>query len=190
MVELQEKTKSQTIEKADAIDILDRTIDFIRNCDNKASIILGIFGIIFTILLTTDGINNLVTVIKTAIIQISFCNIVYLIFLAASMIITLFGLSQIVRVLGAQVDFPNEDGLDNDSKIFFGHIAKNTGYISYRTKLLNITNDEFINDIISEIYINSNICNSKYKRYKCGLKWSIVGFFTFVAIWVCGVILF
>ena len=190
MIELLEKTKSQTIDKSDAIDILDRTIDFVRNCDNKASIFLGIFGIILTILLTTEGVNNLVSIFNTAIAQISFCNIVYLVLTVASVIITLFGLSQIVRVLGAQVDFPKKEGLDNDSKIFFGHIAKNTNYISYRTKLLNVTDEEFINDIVSEIYINSCICSSKYKKYKCGLKWSLIGFFAFIVLWMSGTIFF
>jgi len=38
------KNQSQCMDKADALDILDRTIDFVRNCDNKASIFLGTFG--------------------------------------------------------------------------------------------------------------------------------------------------
>lgn len=55
------------MDKADALDILDRTIDFVRNCDNKASIFLGTFGVILTIVLTTEGLNNLILIVRTAI---------------------------------------------------------------------------------------------------------------------------
>lgn len=190
MTGLQENIKEQTIDESDAIDILDRTIDFVRNCDNKASIFLGIFGVVLTIVLTTDGVNNLVSIFDSAITQTSFCNVLYLLLMAGSVIITSFGLTQIVRVLGVKVDFSKEEGLDTDSKIFFEHITKNTNYLTYKTKLSNISDKEFLNDITSQIYINSCICSEKYKNYKCGLKWSLIGFSAFITLWTIGTILF
>ena len=124
------KNQTQCVDKADALDILDRTIDFVRNCDNKASIFLGTFGVILTIVLTTEGLNNLMSIVRTAIAQKTFCNALYLLLLAGSIIVMVFGLSQIIKVLGVKIDSSIEDGLDGDSKIFFEHIRKNNSKIA------------------------------------------------------------
>ena len=190
MAKLKEEIEERVIDKADAIDVLDRTIDFVRNCDNKASILLGIFGVVFTIILTADGINNLADIFSAAATQMSFCKAIYLTLMAAAIVVIIFGLSQIIRVLNARVDFSKKEGIDNDSKIFFEHIRKNTSYLAYKTKLLNMTDEEFLNDITSQIYINSCICSDKYKNYKRGLTWSIVGFAAFIVLWAVGIIIF
>ena len=186
---MEEKDKARHLDKSDALDILDRTIDFIRNCDNKASIFLGIFGVILTIVLTTEGLNDLMSIIQASIEQKTFCNALYLLMISGSIITTIIGLSQIIRVLGVQVDFSSEEGLDGDSKIFFEHISKNK-YLCYKKKLLDTTKDEFFNDIASQIYINSCICRDKYRHYKCGLRWTLIGFCGFIVLWVIGTVIF
>lgn len=186
---MEEKDKTQRLDKSDALDILDRTIDFIRNCDNKAAIFLGTFGVILTIALTTEGLNNLMSIIQAAIAQQTFCNVLYLLMMSGSIIATVFGLSQIIKVLGVKVDFSSEEGLDGDSKIFFEHISKNC-YLSYKKKLLAITEEELLNDIASQIYINSCICRDKYRCYKHGLKWTLIGFCGFIVLWVIGIVIF
>lgn len=183
------KDKARYLGKSDALDILDRTIDFIRNCDNKASIFLGIFGVILTIVLTTDGLNNLMSIIQAVFKQKSFCKVLYLLMISGTAITTMIGLSQVVRVLGVQVDFSSEEGLDGDSKIFFEHISKNK-FSCYKKKFLTATEDEFLNDIISQIYINSCICRNKYRYYKFGLKWTLIGFCGFIVLWAIGVVIF
>jgi len=190
MTELQEKAKMQAIDKADAIDILDRTIDFVRNCDNKASIFLGAFGVILTIVLTTDGVDNLASIFNSAIAQLSFCNILFLVLMLCAVVAVVVGLSQIIRVLGVKVESLKEEGIACDSKIFFEGIKKNTNYLTYKAKLFNMSDEEFLNDIASQIYINSCICSDKYKNYKCGLKWSLIGFIAFIVLWIIGTILF
>lgn len=183
------KNQTQCVDKADALDILDRTIDFVRNCDNKASIFLGTFGVILTIVLTTEGLNNLMSIVRMAIAQKTFCNSLYLLLLAGSIIVMVFGLSQIIKVLGVKIDSSAEDGLDVDSKIFFEHIRKNN-YLGYKVKLLATTEEVFLNDVISQIYINSCICHDKYKNYQCGLKWTLIGFCGFSVLWIIGAVVF
>lgn len=95
--------------------------------------------------------------------------------MAGFIIAMVFGLSQIIKVLGVKIDSSAEEGLDGDSKIFFEHIQKNN-YSAYKEKLLGITEEIFLNDVISQIYINSCICHDKYKNLKCGLKWTLIGF--------------
>lgn len=182
------KNQSQCVDKADALDILDRTIDFVRNCDNKASIFLGTFGVILTIVLTTEGLNNLMLIVRAAIAKKTFCNALYLLMMAGFIIAMVFGLSQIIKVLGVKIDSSAEEGLDGDSKIFFEHIQKNN-YSAYKEKLLGITEEIFLNDVISQIYINSCICHDKYKNYKCGLKWTLIGFCGFSILWIIGAVI-
>lgn len=186
---MQNNTKEKCLDKTDGLDILDRTIDFIRNCENKASIFLGAFGVILTILLTTEGIDNLRAIIHAAIAQLTFCNILYLLMFSAFAGMMIYGLSQIIKVLGVNIDPPKEEGLDTDSKIFFEHISKNK-YRDYKKKLFNLSDEEFLSDITSQIYINSCICSDKYKYYKSGLKWTIVGFCGFLALWIIGIIIY
>lgn len=183
------ENKSHYVDKDGALDILDRTIGFVRNCDNKASIFLGTFGVILTIVLTTDGLDNLMSIVQAVITQGTFCSALYLLMMTGSIIAMIFGVSQIIRVLGVKVDSSAEEGLDGDSKIFFEHIQK-SNYSEYKEKLLGMTEETFLNDIISQIYINSCICHDKYTNYKCGLKWTLIGFCGFSVLWIIGAVIF
>lgn len=186
---MQNQIKDRCIDTSDALDILDRIIDFIRNCENKASIFLGTFGVILTILLSTEGINNIKSIIYDAFKHLTFCNLLYLIMLSICIGITVYGLYRILNVLGVNVDSPKDEGLDRDSKIFFEHIKKNN-YLDYKSKLLNLSQENMLNDITSQIYINSCICSEKYSNYKKGLKWTVNGFCGFLALWIIGIIIF
>jgi len=190
MAETSEKSREQNLTKSDVIDILDRNIGFIRDCDNKASIVLGIFGIILTITITTDRINSIASIFSSAVVCASVYSYLYLLLMIGAIITTFYGLFRIIIVLNAQVDFSKDAGLDMDSKIFFKHIAKNDNYLAYKAKLLNMTNEEFINDISSQIFINAKICDEKYRNYKCGLKLALIGFLIFIVLWIIGVIMF
>lgn len=186
---MEEKIKTQYIDKTEALDILDRTIDFVRNCDNKASIFLGSFGVILTIVLTTEGLDSLMSIIRAATAHKTFCDVLYLLLMIGFMITMIFGLSQIIKVLDVTIDFATEEGLDRDSKVFFEHISKNN-YLGYRNKLLSTTEEEFLNDITSQIYINSCICRDKYNKYRCGLKCTLIGSCGVAILWIIGVIIF
>jgi hypothetical protein len=110
-----------------------------------------------------------------------------------SVFCTVYGVFRIMKVLGVQIDkkkYVKEKELDLDSKIFFDHISKNANYLIYKEKLLKMSDEDFINDIISQIYINSVICSDKYKNYKCGFKYSLIGFCAFIFLWIVGIFIF
>lgn len=169
-------------DKSDALDILDRTIDFVRTFDNKASIFLGFLGVILTIIFTI-GANNLISIIHSAISIRSFCSVFYLLMIIGFSIAIGVGISRMIRVIDAEIDSHAEGGLNEESKMFFEHISKNN-YMCYKSKLLSAATDDFLNNIISQIYINSLVCHHKYKNYKCGLKWTFIGLCGF-SIWPC-----
>lgn len=178
--------------KEDALDTLDRTIGFINNCDNKTSIILGINGVMITILLSNEGVIELKNIMKSAITEGTVFSAIYLIILFLALAKLFYGIFKLLMVLFANTDCGdiNQEDLECDSKIFFGSICKNSEFKQYKEKLLNLTEEDYMNDIISQIYINSVICNKKFDNYKVGMKASIIGFLSFVFIWGLGVIIY
>ncbi len=186
-----EKTRKNEscISKKDAIDILDRIIGFINSCDNKASIILGVLGVILTIIFLSDGIKELKNRIQWTIQAVNIFNVIYLFILFCSFLILFYGIYKLVIVLRAKIDcleFKQEQ-LDLDSKIFFNDISRNKTYKEYKQKLQKLNEDDMFNDIISQIYINSKICKTKYDNYNIGLSASIFGLFLFMLTWGIGV---
>ncbi|MCI8654776.1 MAG: hypothetical protein HFJ48_02720 [Clostridia bacterium] len=65
-----------------------------------------------------------------------------------------------------------------DSLIAFENIA-NMNYAIYKRKCKSLNNYELINDINSQIYINSIICNFKNKLYFYSIKLLIISFIIF-----------
>ena len=48
-----------------ATQTLERNISFIASCDNKTSIVLTSIGVLLTIILTNDGLNEIFDIINT-----------------------------------------------------------------------------------------------------------------------------
>lgn len=178
--------------KEEALYTLDRTIGFVNTCDSKSSVILGVFGVMVTILFSGEGINELKLIIKSAITENTSCGAFYLIFLFIAFSTLCIGIYKLLIVLFANTNCgeKNHEGLENDSKIFFGSISKNVNFKQYKEKLLTYSEDDYMNDIISQIYINSVICNKKFENYKNGIKLSIAGFLAFVFMWCLGIIIY
>ena len=50
-----------------ATQTLDRNIGFVTNCDNKTSIILALVGVLITVILTNEGLNEILYIVKNSI---------------------------------------------------------------------------------------------------------------------------
>jgi len=185
---MHEVKSSTRIKKEDAIDILDRTIGFVNNCDNKASAMLGVIGVLLTIFFSGKGVEGVKDIIKIAVNGNKFCGVLYSIFLAASGIIFVFGIFKLIQVLFPKIDCDDlkQEEIECDSKIFFGDICKNATYKQYKSKLQRCSEDEYLNDIISQIYLNSIICNKKFENYKIGVVAALIGFSSFLILWGIG----
>lgn len=169
-----------------AILTLERNITFVSNCDNKTSIVLTSMGVLLTIILTNDGMKTIFDIIKNCIIQKNFCNIFYLICFAISIGVLLFGFYNLCSVLIARIKNPDAP----NSKIFFSGIVKNDSKNAYKERFINMTQDEYLDELISEIYINAKIATIKYKKYNVGFKCSIIGFVAFVIMLLIGIYLY
>lgn len=69
--------------------------------------------------------------------------------------------------------------LESNSLLFFSTIANND-FDTFKKRFDSVDQDTLFNDLLSQIYLNSCICEIKFKRYKKGLFFSVIGIFTFI----------
>lgn len=164
--------------------ILDRTSGWIENCDSKTSIILSGIGVIAGILLATDYVERLVDVYRHMFEYSNLWRVSYLLSIILSIGGIVCGCILLIGVLVARVNPAefSEKGVKADSLIYFGSIAANKSLAKYRRKIEECSSEQLNDDIVSQIYICSLICEKKFKLYKKGLVVAMAGFSIFTII--------
>mgnify|MGYP000991882184 CR=1 FL=1 len=171
-----------------ATQTLDRNIGFVTNCDNKTSIVLATFGVLLAIILTNEGLNEIFNIVKNCIEVKSLCHIFYLICFISTIFLLVWGMFNLGSVLVAKTSEEALGRKDESSRIFFAGIRKNGNYVAYKQKFYAMNN--FLNDLIEQIYINANIASTKYATYNLGLKRTIIGFILFVTLLLIGIYIY
>lgn len=164
---------------------LERNLGFISNCDNKASIILTAVGVLLTIILTSEGLASIKDILKKSLSQITFLNFIYMFLFFSSVIILLSGILFLISVLIARSGISETKGSKN-SLIFFGGINSFNKIANYEKAIKKMDKKDLLDDLISQIYINSKIATKKYRRYNLGLKFTVIGFFLFIGVLLFG----
>ena len=164
---------------------LERNLGFISNCDNKASIILTAVGVLLTIILTSEGLASIKDILKKSLSQITFLNFIYMFVFFSSVIILLSGILFLISVLIARSGISETKGSKN-SLIFFGGINSFNKITNYEKAIKKMDKKDLLDDLISQIYINSKIATKKYRRYNLGLKFTVIGFFLFIGVILLG----
>ena len=193
----EKKAKTDTIpDKVDltykieiATQTLDRNIGFITNCDNKTSIVLASFGVLLTIIFTNEGLNKILNIVKTSIETKTFCSILYLFCLAGATFVLFLGMFYLGSALVAKTSEEAIGRKDDSSRIFFSGIRKKGDCKTYNQKFRAMDEENLLNDLIEQIYINADIADTKYASYNRGLKCTAIGFFFFVAFLLVGIII-
>ena len=166
-----------------ATQTLERNIGFISNCDNKTSIVLTAIGVLLTIILTNDGLNEIFNIIKNCIRIKNFCDILYLICFLVSVLAMILGIWRLGSVLIAKTS-EEANGVEGiNSRIFFSGIRKNADYKTYLSKFYSMTKEELLDELIAQIYINADIATQKYNKFNSGFKYASIGFSGFVVIY-------
>ena len=161
-------------------DNLDRVNMWIGNCDQKASFILAIIGVVLGICFTSDSLvfikSDIVSPIisaidnSTTISLLTIFEAVLLLTLFSFLIISVF---RMIFALRAKTDLKklSQPGMESNSMLHYQTIANMT-YREFCEKEVHI-----LNDLRSQFYVNSCICTSKFENYKRGIKcleWSII----------------
>lgn len=183
-------TSGMTMEKKIdyATKTLERNIGFINSCDTKTSIVLAIFGVLLTIIFTSDVSTEIIHIINTAYSTKCCCGVLYLILISASIIVLLIGLKNLICVLIGRIDVKgNNSSYKYDSRIFFSGITKYEDDRKYRNNFSKMTEKEYFDEITNQIFINAKIADVKYQKYNWGLKCLVCGFLTFVVVILIGI---
>lgn len=177
------------LDKDDLNRILDRNIAWIENCDSKASIMLGAFGVALSVIFALDYATIILNVIQEKWSNLSFGNIAFLILVIFSLCEFLYGGYKLIKTLTPKIDMRilgADEKMCSNSIIFFSTIAKHSNYTKFLDSLKENDDDNYLNDISSQIYICAKICDLKFKDYKKGLYFSISGLLVFMLLITCG----
>jgi len=177
-----EQILSDKISYAEAT--LDRTIGFINNSESKTGITLTIVGVILTVLFALSG-ENIMNMFSQTWDDFGLITGAFLILFCASLSASLFGIYKLIKVLTPMLNVKEleDEKFEKDSKIYFGRISKNNKeYSQYRDKLLNYSQEDYLNDLWSQIYINSKICATKFSNFYVGLRFAIPGLLSLLAV--------
>ncbi|WP_291601655.1 Pycsar system effector family protein [Bacteroides sp.] len=174
-----EKNIEKSIKKLEFIN------QWIFNCDTKSSLVLTFLGVIVTIIFTSDiGHDMIATLHFRCADHISKSNIINLISLVCaiafcvSIIISIYQLYQTLRGRVNPIIY-EQQGLQLKSNIFFKTI-QSRGFSEYETDTNSENEEQYLNDLNSQIYINSKIVESKFKHYNSSLKAILYGFGSFL----------
>lgn len=172
--------------------ILDRVNGWIENCDFKVSVILSGMGIFAGIFLVSDYISKFTSIFRAVLNNIGILSIAYLFISFLSLGLLIYGAILLVSVLFARInptEFQNR-AVKSDSVLFFSSIAKNKSFLKYKAKVRKCSKEQLMEDLVSQIYICALICDKKFRLYKKGLLYSIIGFCTFMFMMIVGVAVF
>lgn len=157
---------------------------WIANVDTKSSFVLTFYGVILTIIFTSDLGNEMVKTINyecaaevnAKSIKLFFTLISVIIFFISA-IITFYNIYQTLKGR-INPKIYQQQGLQTNSNIFFGTIANKT-FSDFEGQTNGENDIVFLNDLNSQVYINSNIAASKFKYYNRSIIWLIVSFSLF-----------
>lgn len=157
---------------------LDVVNSWVNNCDQKAGILLTVFGVAITVLVTSDFMKELRTYIFGPFVkywttesQLEFSmgrfTVFCLLVIAMAMLIT--SCCYLFKAITANTDYvkmrQDNPGMVAKSYLFFGSISNMT-FDEFRRDNIDIKED-----LKSQIYVNSKIASTKFKNYNEGLFW-------------------
>lgn len=172
----------------DAYKILDNINTWIVNSDTKASIILGLIGVLFTIIFSNlDFINILIKLINKIFDNILFSDIVYLIIMLFSIVLFINGIYNLILVLIPKLKINNNN---KKSILYFGSICSFESANEFKHKVYHTKKAELLDDLLNQVYINSGICTKKFNNYNAGLRNIILGILVFLIFYILGILVY
>lgn len=155
---------------------LHRIIEWVRTCDSKATTLLSITALVLTILLAGDYImNGMQTIISSVynpkMTELSVFGLFAVISFVASIGLLVVSLVYCIHVLQAKTNENQtlQTSIVTDSLIHFNHISKLT-YEQFSEQLNSETDEQYIEDLKSQIHINAVRCAEKFKDYNIAIR--------------------
>ncbi len=150
------------------------------NCDTKASVILGGYGVAFSLIFVSDVINKIIEIIKICLNDKSVVICIYFFALVVSCICLILGISFLIAVLIPRIDS------NKPSLMFFALVAKKETADVYMDEVFKYSQKNVREDLSNQIYAAAKICTKKFGYQKLGLIFSVIGWFVFFAWLIIG----
>lgn len=175
--------RNTTDTKEDSFKKLELVNFWISNIDNKISFILAFVGVFIGFVISKsipDIFKDVSNIAIKDIITLNFGQVISIFMLVAMYLSAISCLILLLLALIGRIDSKvyREHKLKTNSLLFFGSIAS-MNYSSYKEKSEKESKGQLINDINSQIYINSKICDYKFKLYNYSIKLLISSFIIF-----------
>lgn len=157
---------------------LDMNNMWVGVCDQKASILLAVMGVVFTIVMTSDAIKTIRNYIVLPFLEycngnhslcFSFSRFAVFVFLVITAIFAALSLWDLFNSIKPNLDY-NAMKKDNPqmatkSFIFYSSVA-NMSYEEFKN-----TRIDYVNDLRSQVYTNAKIADMKFNNYLKGFFW-------------------
>lgn len=188
---MEEERLSPESLKEESLKTLDRINFWISNCDTKISFSLAFAGILlggfFSSGIITGSLSKLIDKL-TAIDSLTHhweMRLVELtsLVLLAFILLMVVTITYLFRGIKGTIDpdVYKQSKLTTDSKLFFGTI-QNQQFDAFQEKALNLKPSDVLNDTLSQVYINSKICQRKFNLYNKGVNYLILSTIVFVVL--------
>lgn len=157
---------------------LESVNSWVNNCDQKAGMLLAVIGVAITILFTGDFVKFIREYIFTPFIEFcegqgeylfSWGRFTVFSLLVFAVVFLIKACYYLFKAIGANINYTKmyeeNPGLVKKSYIFFGTIS------SMRYEDFKKDEVDYIEDLKSQIYVNSKIATNKFQNYNEGLSW-------------------
>lgn len=152
---------------------------WITSCDTKSSFILTFYGVMLTIIFTSDMGKEMMNVFSFEVADKWNRGSIKNFFLFILVIVFLGNITKvfyhIYNTLRARInsDVYKQTGLITSSNSFFGTIAQKN-FQDFEQATNSENEEEYLKDLNSQIFINSKIADEKFKHYNKSICWTFV----------------
>ena len=170
--------ETDKMQKEDLAHCLDIVNSWISNCDQKAGIILSAIGVALPILMTSEYMIQLHRIIfvpffdywkDVSDLEFDFARFMVFIFLLITLVLLTQTSYMMIRTITPNTDYEKmyreNPALVPQSYIYYKTIAE-MDYAIYKADEVS-----YIDDLKSQIYVNSRIASSKFVMFSRGLYW-------------------
>ncbi|PAL04094.1 Pycsar system effector family protein [Peribacillus simplex] len=171
---------------------LERIQFWIGNVDAKISFLLSLSGALLGFMFASDSIDG--TIHSYIGLKELDWRMWVAIINGTVFVATVFFISKAIihflKALKGRIDSNvyRQQGLEVKSLIFWGTIAENKRYVDFKDSLDAETEETILNDLSSQVYINSKITKRKFEIYNNGIKALSISIILLVAFKLIGYI--
>lgn len=179
------EASDSSFERDDLYKILERIDLWTGNCDAKTSVVISAIGVVFALLLSKDYASKCLFIVLTIARVGGLSSWLYLCGTSISILMICLGCYSLFRVL---VPITKVNTTTPKSLFFFSSVAQINSFPEFRNRIEKSSESMLREDLLSQIYTCSRICDQKFNNYKRGIIFTLLGTVLFLFMVIIGLI--